>query len=217
MPDTLRAILVGGGPTSKLLWDKAQQLNLPIRLTWGMSEAASQLCTQTELAPPATPLPPLPFALITLDQQRHLWISGPLVSAGHLKSSDLGEVSKQGVKIIGRADDAIISGGINISPQEIEDHLNAHPLIQASAVISKTHDKYGQRPIAFLVTQHNPPPSSDELKSWCRERLSSYKTPDEFKWCSHLPRNELGKLQRRKLKLAPELYVTPILKNLLPS
>ena len=207
-PDTLRAILVGGGPTSEVLWEKAQQLSLPIRLTWGMSEAASQLCTQTELAPPTTPLPPLPFALIKHDQQKHLWISGPLVSTGHLKSNDLGEVSEQGVLIIGRADDTIISGGINISPQEIEDHLNAHPLIQASAVISQAHTKYGQRPVAFLVTQHDPPPSDDELKSWCRARLSAYKTPDEFKWCSHLPRNELGKLQRRKLKLSPELYVT---------
>ena len=216
-PSKLRVILVGGGPTNEDLWEKAHQLNLPIRLTWGMSEAASQLCTQIELAPPHIPLPPLPFASIDHDHQGYLWITGPLVSDGHLKSNDLGDVNEQGVKVLGRADDAIISGGINISPQEIEAVLTAHPLIQESAVIGQDHAKYGQRPIAFLVSNHESPPSVDELKQWCRARLSPYKTPDEFQWCAHLPRNELGKLQRRKLKLTPELYLIPSHQNHLPS
>ncbi len=207
--DQLRAILVGGGPTSESLWNKAITLNLPLRLTWGMSEAASQLCTQMTVAPPSAPLPPLPFALIETHSSGRLAITGPLVAEGKLLSNDLGTCNEHGVNITGRADDAIISGGINISPQEIEDILNLHPLIKESAVLGQTHSKYGQRPIAFLVSSTSDLPNSETLKQWCRERLSTYKTPDAFHWCSQLPRNELGKLQRRKLKTEPELYLKP--------
>ena len=97
--DQLRIILVGGGPTSQSLWQRAQKYKLPLRITWGMSEAASQLCTQVELEQANMPLPPMPFAEIEHDQEQRLWIKGPLVVDGELCSSDLGEVSKQGASV----------------------------------------------------------------------------------------------------------------------
>lgn len=211
----LRVVLVGGAATSESLWQRAIHLGLALRLTWGMTEAASQLCTQVESKPPNTPLPPLPFAMIDAKKQR-LSVSGPLVKTSPLYTNDLGRVSLQGVQVLGRADDVIISGGINILPQEIEAVLLAHPRIREVAVIAVPDLHYGACPVAFLVAesslkpkenqldlepdQLNSLPNQDELKAWCRSQMSSYKTPKWFIWKSSLPRTELGKIQRQSLR-----------------
>ena len=214
----LRALLVGGGPTSQHLWERAQSLNLPLKLTWGMSETASQVCTQIETLPPTEPLPPLPFAQVRADEHRRLWVSGPLTPNGLLATGDLGSVDERGVQIEGRADDVMISGGVNVSPFEVEEVLNSHSQISASAVIGAPHPEYGTRPVAFIVSetsvldsisnsdevrivdQVDHHPSDQDLRVWCRASLSRYKTPDVFVWVNQLPRGPLGKLKRSKLR-----------------
>ncbi len=210
---SLRSILIGGGPTSLALWERAQELSLPLRLTWGMSESASQLCTQLVAAPPLTPLPPLPFADISQDDTSRLHVRGPLLAEGYLQTGDNGQVSDEGIIVYGRSDDQIISGGLNISPIELEETLLSHPLIKGVAVIGVPHERYGERPVAFIeVISHKESAkglsrerevgelSPSALKAWCRERLSAYKVPDQFLIISELPRSELGKLRRGALK-----------------
>lgn len=207
----LRAILIGGGPTSEALWERAQTLNLPIRLTWGMSETASQVCTQVESAPPQTSLAPLPFALVDLESSGRLRVSGPLTPTGTLTTGDLGRIDERGVYITGRADDLIISGGLNIDPREIEEVLALHPAVSEVAVVSVPHVKYGSRPVAVLTPALDVPQTpqtnkelnhelNHELNTWCRARLSAYKRPDALIWLDELPRSALGKLKRGVLR-----------------
>ena len=228
----LRALLIGGGPTPRALWDRASALELPLKLTWGMSETASQLCTQLEGAPPGTPLPPLPFVEVNSDHQGRLWVSGPLTARGVLGTGDVGVVCPRGVTVQGRFDDAIISGGVNLSPREIEEALSAHPAIASVAVVGGTHVKYGARPVAFIVlndhahlaqeptatphkdTPHKDTPHKNTLKessssdaalsAWCRERLSNYKVPDAFVRVEELPLTALGKIKRVALRSAAD-------------
>jgi o-succinylbenzoate---CoA ligase len=204
----LRALLIGGGHTSSALWHEATSFGLPLRLTWGMSEAASQVCTQVHSEPPNTPIPPLPFVTVQSDKIQRLWVRGPLVTNGLIRSGDLGQVSDHGVVIFGRADDVIVSGGVNISPTEIEDILSLHPNIKEAAVIGEKHDKYGERPIAYLVSElETSQPKESEINQWCKRHLSAYKTPDRIVWVDELPRNPMGKLLRRVLKESETTYV----------
>ena len=208
----LRALLIGGGPTSRAQWDRARALGLPLKLTWGMSETASQICTQLESHPPDVAIPPLPFVRVKSDEQSRLWVSGPLTMSGVLATGDLGSVNQEGIKVTGRADDVIISGGINVSPTEVEEVLNAHPDILESAVIGRSHPEYGSRPVAFLVAdeialsdRQSPDvlerrPAHEDISTWCRAHLSNYKVPDVFIWVNALPRGPLGKLQRASLR-----------------
>jgi o-succinylbenzoate---CoA ligase len=204
----LRALLIGGGHTSSALWHEATSFGLPLRLTWGMSEAASQVCTQVHSEPPDTPIPPLPFVMVQSDKLQRLWVQGPLVANGLLRSGDLGEVLDEGVVIFGRADDVIISGGVNISPTEIEHILRLHPKIKEAAVIGEKHDKYGERPIAYLVSElETSQPEESEINQWCKRHLSAYKTPDRIVWVDELPRNPMGKVLRRVLKESETTHV----------
>lgn len=212
---SLRALLIGGGPTPRGLWEEATALGLPLRLTWGMSEAASQLCTQVKPAPPMTPIPPLPFVELSQVEvgeereggspSRRLVVSGPLLASGHLETGDEGEIREEGVVVLGRVDDAIISGGLNISPLEIEEILSTHPLIAEVGVRGRADKRYGERPIAFITLKSQGEDhdrlqiSRESLRSWLRSRLSPYKIPDEFYLVERLPKSELGKLQRRLL------------------
>ena len=196
----LRVILVGGASTTQALWESATRVGLPIRLTWGMSEAASQVCTQVDSRPPSDPLPPMPFAEVKRDADLSLWVRGPTSITGLIRTSDLGEVTPRGVKIMGRSDDVILSGGVNLSPLEIEEVLMAHPAVDTAVVVGAPDPHYGARPVAFLVLGvGEPKPTAEEMHQWCRARLSAYKCPELFQWIERLPRGELGKIKRREL------------------
>ena len=120
---------------------------------------------------------------------------------GALLTQDTGRLSEEGwVYIDGRVDEVILSGGVNLHPQEIESCLAAHPAIQDVGVIGVTDPQWGARPVAYLtLTPHMNRPTDHELISWCKTNLSTYKCPDQFHWRAELPRDSLGKLIRRHL------------------
>ncbi|MBM4293252.1 MAG: AMP-binding protein, partial [Deltaproteobacteria bacterium] len=197
----LRALLVGGAPTPPALLARALARGLPARLTWGMSEAASQVCTQLEAGAPPGAAPPLPFTRVSRDREGRLRVSGPTVEGGAHLSGDVGELTPEGwVRVLGRADDVIISGGLKIHPREVELRLLAHPAVADAAVAAAPHPAWGQRPVAYLARREGlAAPSDDELRAWCGAALSPYKRPDAFMWLARLPRDPLGKLRRRDL------------------
>lgn len=197
-PNTIRAALIGGGATSPELLARCE--GLPVALTWGLTEAASQVATRTpgDLHPSSGNGAPLPFARVSSVNGR-LVIRGPLVG-GHLVSPDRGTVDAQGrVHVSGRADDVILSGGENIDPARVEAVLLGHPGVAQAAVAGVADTEWGERPHAFLVCNDTAKPDDVELRRMCREQLVGFEVPDEFHWLSELPRNELGKLMRRRL------------------
>jgi len=205
----LRVVLLGGAPASRILRERCEALKVPLAITWGMSEAASQVATRlvggADLAVRADSGPVMPFARVSM-LRGGLQVQGPLVEGGVLQTQDVGRLDSAGrVTILGRADDVILSGGENIMPREIETILRTHPGVEDVAVLGREDATWGQRPIAFIVWRDDTAREDDTtLRAWCRERMARFKVPDAFVARAVLPRNTLGKLDRQALRAALE-------------
>ncbi len=122
---------------------------------------------------------------------------------GWLHTGDIGYVDEEGfLYVLDRRADLIISGGENIYPAEIEGVLLSHPQVYDAGVIGIDDDTWGQVPIAFVVCNPATAPSIDEeeLFSFCRQKLASYKVPKRIIFTEQLPRNASNKLVRRQLR-----------------
>jgi len=193
LPDAVRVLLVGGGPASDALVAKCRELALPVALTWGMTEAASQLATRLpgDLSPLERGLP----LLTTVEARMRdaaLEVEGPAIG-GRLTTRDRGAVSARHVVVHGRLDDAIVHGGENIDPREVERALLTHPAVRECAVVGLPSPTQGADVVAALVPD-GAPTADEALRAHCRSRLAAYKIPTRFRWVSALPRTALGKL-----------------------
>ena len=197
-PEFLRVILLGGAACSQSLLERCRIARLPVSLTWGMTETASQVATREpgDLSPLEDGLPPLPHTRVSVNEQGRLVVEGP-VAAGRLVTDDLGEITATGrVRILGRNDEVIIRGGENIHPAEIEKVLCGHPGVTEAVVLPRTDPRLGQVPVAFVQGTECDPHG---LHNWCRQRLAGFKIPTEFICMAELPRTAAGKIHRQQL------------------
>jgi acyl-CoA synthetase (AMP-forming)/AMP-acid ligase II len=138
-------------------------------------------------------------------------VRGPSVAPGAagddgwLRTSDLGRLDEDGyLYVLGRADEVIISGGENVSPEEVERVLLEHPAVADAAVAAADDPEWQQAVVASVVVADGGQVSEEELRAFCRERLAGFKVPKSIVFVSELPRNPQGKLLRRDLgKAAP--------------
>jgi O-succinylbenzoic acid--CoA ligase len=197
-PPELRAILVGGAACPPDLCARARRIAAPVALSWGMTETASQIATRRpgDLSGDAGAGPPLAFARVSSSGDR-LAVEGPIAGAPFV-TSDRGNLdARERVQLLGRADDVIVSGGVNVAPAAIEAVLTERADVAEAAVVGVRSARWGGRPIAALVSAPGAPrPSADTLRAHCRSRLSAPEVPDAFVWLPALPRTELGKLSR---------------------
>ena len=117
---------------------------------------------------------------------------GGLVSTG-----DTGHFDAAGrLRIDGRDDDMVVSGGENVFPGEVEDVIGALPGVRDVAVVGVPDEQFGQRLAAFVVGD-----GLDEqaVKAHVKSRLASYKVPRDVTFCAELPRNATGKVVRSAL------------------
>ncbi len=116
---------------------------------------------------------------------------------------DVGHVDEDGfVYLTDRASNMIISGGVNIYPQEAENLLTLHPDVEDVAVIGVPDDEMGERVKAFIALRHpvaDPVGKATELIDYCRAHLAHYKCPREVAFVDALPRLDTGKLLKRHL------------------
>lgn len=120
---------------------------------------------------------------------------------GWLYTGDVGCFDAEGyLRIVGRVKDMIISGGENIYPLEIENVLTLHSAVADAAVIGVADAKWGEVPLAVLVSDAQQEPSADELASLCREHLAGFKIPTHFHFVNELPRNPSGKILKQQLR-----------------
>ncbi|MWA03194.1 AMP-binding protein [Actinomadura sp. LD22] len=116
---------------------------------------------------------------------------------------DMGYLDEDGyLYITGRRDHMIISGGVNIQPQEAEDVLAGHPGVEDAAVIGVPDDEYGAVVKAVVVAAGDAAPREElaaELIGYCRDRLAHYKCPRSVDFVDSLPRGENGKLYKNRL------------------
>lgn len=114
---------------------------------------------------------------------------------------DVGHVDADGYLFLtDRLDDMIISGGVNVYPQEIEAVLREAPGVWDCAVVGVPDDSFGERPVAFVVAAHGSTLSTEALRNFCATRLGRTKQPAAFHVIDALPRSATGKLLRRQLR-----------------
>ncbi|HZY65189.1 MAG TPA: acyl--CoA ligase family protein [Rubrobacteraceae bacterium] len=103
------------------------------------------------------------------------------------------------VEIRDRKKDIIVSGGENISTVEVEQTVDAHPAVLESAVVAIPHEKWGERPKAFVTLKKDENVTEEEIKDFCRERLARFKCPDAVEF-GELPKSATGKVQKYMLR-----------------
>ncbi len=119
---------------------------------------------------------------------------------GWFHSGDLGVIHPDGyIQLKDRSKDIIISGGENISSIEVEEVLYRHPAVAVAAVVAMPHEKWGERPCAFIELAAGQETDADSLLQWCRDRLASYKVPEKILFAS-VPRTSTGKIQKFDLR-----------------
>jgi O-succinylbenzoic acid--CoA ligase len=196
----LRAILLGGGPAPRPLVEWALERGLPVRLTYGMTEASSQIATAEPAARAATPLPGVELRV----EDGEILARGPMVSTGALApdgwlhTGDLGRLDAEGrLTVEGRLKNLIVTGGENVAAEEVERVLLDHPAVADVAVIGMPDPEWGEAVTAFVVLTGEA--TTEELLAHCREHLAAYKVPKRIEQVPGLPRNAAGKLLRDEL------------------
>ena len=121
---------------------------------------------------------------------------------GYFRTGDLAVRSADGYyTLTGRKSDLIISGGFNIYPREIEEFLEEQEGVLEAAVAGVPDRVRGEVPVAYIVAERAI--DAAQLEACCREKLASFKIPRSFVLVEKLPRNALGKVQKRLLPRDP--------------
>ena len=121
---------------------------------------------------------------------------------GWLHTGDIGRIDDDGrIEIVDRLRDVVITGGINVSPTEVEAVLIEHDRVTDVCVIGVADEEWGERVVAVVVpTANGSPPTLDEIREFAGARLSAPKLPREIKLVQQIPRSNSGKPLRRVLR-----------------
>ena len=204
-PPSVQAVLVGGGPVSPALLEKARRAGLPVLQTYGLTETASMAtCERPGDADGTTAGPPIPGMELRIGAEIEL--RGPAVMRGYLgappvdgwfATGDLGELDGRGRLIVhARRTDLIVSGGENVYPAEVEAALLAHPLVREATVLPAADARWGQVGVAYVSTDA----AESDLRAFLRERIAKFKVPARFVVVPALPRTAAGKVDRARLQ-----------------
>lgn len=120
---------------------------------------------------------------------------------GFLCSGDIAVEQPDGnIRLVGRKKEMFKSGGYNVYPTEVEAVLGEHPGVALAGVLPIADALWGEVGVAFIAPRSSTAPTSDELESFCRERLANYKIPKRFLIRDDLPILPSGKVDKRSLK-----------------
>jgi fatty-acyl-CoA synthase len=166
------------------------------------------------------PVPGVEIAIVDADGRRvprgqpgEVWVFSKLGMRGYLDDPqldsermrdgwisvrDVGYIDADGyLHVVDRADDMIISGGVNVYPAEAEIALGSHPDVDDCAVLGVSDPKWGEKIVAAVVRRGEV--SEDDLLAWCKEHASYAAVPKEIRFFDALPLNDIGKIDKRKL------------------
>jgi O-succinylbenzoic acid--CoA ligase len=230
-PPHLRMALIGGAAATPELVQAAQRAGFPVVTTYGLTETASQVATQT---PERTQIKPgsvgkaIPFTEISIESEDghplptgqigEVVVRGPTVMRGYhqhedataltlrggsLHTGDLGYLDEDGdLWLVQRRSDLIVTGGENVYPAEVEAALRTHPTVRDACVVGVAHPEWGQQVAAMVVPDGEI--RGDEIATYLRERLAGYKIPRIVQFVDALPLTGSGKVERKAVKAALE-------------
>ncbi|KAA0875656.1 AMP-binding protein [Nitrincola tapanii] len=145
-----------------------------------------------------------------------IWVKGPQVMLGYwqqteetrrvlgedgwLDTGDIGCFTDSGrLKIIDRSKEVISVSGFKVYPTELENVVNAMPDVMECAAIGLPDEHHGEKIKLYVIPRHAQV-SAEEIRNYCRERLTAYKIPKCIEFCDSLPRTPVGKVLRRALR-----------------
>lgn len=203
----LDAVLIGGGPMPPGLGEKATAAGISVVRTYGMSETCGG-CVYDGT--------PLNGVRLRIDETGRISLGGPTLASGYRNpvdpspfvdgwfvTDDIGAVDDSGVlRVLGRIDDAIATGGLKVLPALVESALAGHPAIAECAVFGVPDERLGQR-VAVAVVLHPgaDAPTVADLREHVSATLAATAAPREVHVVAELPRRGIGKLDRRALTL----------------
>ena len=119
---------------------------------------------------------------------------------GFFKTGDIATIDKKGfLKIVDRKKDMIISSGFNVYPNEIEDYVSEHPDVLECGVIGVMDSNRGES-IHLFVVKTSESLTENEIRVFCKKGLTIYKIPKKVTFIEEIPKNNVGKILRRKLR-----------------
>jgi long-chain acyl-CoA synthetase len=122
-----------------------------------------------------------------------------------LFTGDLGYLDKDGyLFIVDRKKDMIKTSGFQVWPREIEEVIAAHPAVHEVGVAGLPDKMRGEKAKAWIVLNDGMTATEAEIKTWCRDRLAPYKVPSKYEFVTDLPKSQVGKVLRRKLRDASQ-------------
>jgi O-succinylbenzoic acid--CoA ligase len=221
-PPSLRCVLVGGAAAPAGLVARALEGGWPLALTYGLTEATSQVATappDVVRRKPGTVGRPLPGVELTLANGSEIFVRGRTLASGYvatdepmvdrdgwLHTGDLGRLDDDGdLWVTGRRIDRIVTGGVTVDAVEVEEALRAHPAVRDAGVVGIPDEEWGERVGAWVepagdVTAGAEALEAAALDAWLRQRLSAAKLPRVYRVAAGLPRNANGKLDRQAVR-----------------
>lgn len=219
-PAGLRCLLVGGAAAAPALVRRAAEAGYPVALTYGLTEASSQVAT----APPELVRrkpegvgPPLAGVELRIGEEEEILVRGPTVargvvggelpvdSQGWLHTGDAGRLDGDGhLQVGGRLSGRIVSGGVTVDPGEVAAALVEHPVVAECAVVGIPDETWGERVAAVVVPSDRAPSEPARLRealaSYAEGALSPARRPRQWTVVDELPRNANGKPDREALR-----------------
>ncbi len=120
---------------------------------------------------------------------------------GWFHTGDVGVLDDDGyLFVVDRLKDMIVSGGENIAGSEVERVIYEHPAVLEAAVVARNDERWGEVPVAFVVTRAGSTLDAEELLAHCRSNLARFKVPKDVMFLEELPRNPSGKILKRDLR-----------------
>lgn len=197
------AVLLGGAAAPPELLDRAREAGVAVVTTYGMSETCGG-CVYDGY--------PLDGVAVRLATDGRIELSGRVLAAGYLGrpddpafsegwfiTSDLGCWDAGGrLRVLGRADDVIVTGGVNVAAAEVEAALVTLPGVSAACVVGLPDPTWGQRVVAAVVpSEPSRPPEPDVVLAAARRRLPGSHAPKQVVLLDALPLGGVGKPDRR--------------------
>jgi O-succinylbenzoic acid--CoA ligase len=186
--------------------ERAQDAGVPLSATYGLTEACSQVATVPPGWRDQSSAPPLFCTRVSIAQDGEIRVAGPTVAPraiagdGWLHTGDLGALDERGwLTPRGRKATTIVSGGENVSPEEVEAALQLHPAVAEAAVLGVADPAWGEAVAARVVLRHGAETTPAELIAFARDQLAGFKVPKAIEVVDGLPRTPSGKLRRDAL------------------
>lgn len=123
-----------------------------------------------------------------------------ILEQGWFRTGDIGRLDEEGnLFLCGRSKEVINVMGMKFFPQEVEQVLASHPLVQAASVFARRSERWGETAHARVVARNGASREklAEELRHYCRQRLASYKVPEQIEIVASLPRTASGKVLHR--------------------